>query len=313
MSTRGWALVRALALALAVALLAPVNAVVLLGVPTAVQLLAFRREEPAALAMAGVLLLVSFTGVRADPEALWMAERGWALVVGGAFVAVTTTRPDGGLLGRGLLAVGGAAAVLAVSGMLRPALLPELDWAIRRELGRGAVAAYDWLSRLGAPGLGLDGLPVFGAVDWQVFLYPALLALSSVAALAVGWFVVARFSGREETLGRFRDFRFSDRLVWILVAGLVLFLLPIGEVATRLGENAMVFMGGLYLLRGLAVLFWVGAATLTSAWSATLWVAVGVLLYPLVVVAALMLGLSDTWMDVRRRLLALAAPGSRRR
>lgn len=306
MSRRGWAVVRAVALTLVVALFAPVSPVVLVCVPLAVQLLAFRRTDAISLALAAVLLLVVFQpGGGTGP--LWFAERAWGLLLGGGFVAVTVLWSHASLLLRSLAALAAGIVAVVATGLVRPDLAAELDWWIVQELQRAAGLAYEWM----ASGAGIGGLGpgferrVLAVADWQSVLYPSFLALASLASLAVGWFVVRRLSGREEVLGPVREFRFSGGLVWLLVAGCVLFLLPAGETVRRVGENAMVFMGGLYLLRGVGVLLWVGASVLTTTWSAALWSVVALLLYPVVLTVALLLGIGDTWIDVRTRLTAL--------
>lgn len=309
MSPRGWSLVRAGALVAALVLIAPVSPVVLAGIPLALQLVAFRRSDHLSLALAAVLLLLAFLGAGDAAEPLWYAERAWALFVGGAFVAVTAVRSGRTTVLHGVIAVSVAFLALGLYGLLDPGLLAELDWWVDRRLATASSTALGLLGEVG-------GVPEDEAfvrlVRGQGLLYPAALALASLAALALSRYVVERLSGREEALGPFRDFRFSDHLVWILVVGLGLFLVPAGEAASRLAENAMLFMGGLYLVRGLAVLFWIGAATVTSAWYTALWIVAGILLYPVAVVVALLLGLGDTWLDVRKRL-AGALDGSRRR
>lgn len=309
MSPRGWSLVRAGTLAAALVLIAPVSPVVLAGIPLALQLVAFRRSDLLSLALAAVLLLLVFLGAGDAAEPLWYAERAWALFVGGAFVALTAVWSGRTTVLHGVIAVSVAFVALGLYGLLDPGLLAELDWWVDRRLATASSAALALLGEVG-------GVPEDEAfvrlVRGQGLLYPAALALASLAALALSRYVVERLSGREEALGPFRDFRFSDHLVWILVVGLGLFLVPAGEAASRLAENAMLFMGGLYLVRGLAVLFWIGAATVTSAWYAALWIVAGILLYPVAVVVALLLGLGDTWLDVRTRL-AGALDGSRRR
>ena len=310
MSTRGWALLRAGLLAVAVALTAPVSPLVLVGVPLAVQLLAFHRREPAALAAAGLILLLAFAGLGEPQDPVWYAERGWALLVAGGFVAATVVAEEAGVLARSVTAVGVAAAGLAVVGLLRPGLVAELDWWIERELTTAAVAASGWLEALGADGAG--GVGVARVLAWQGMLYPAFLGFASLAGLGVARFLEGRLAGRQEPLGPFREFRFADGLVWVAILGLVLFLVPDGEALSRLAQNALVFMGGLYVLRGVAVLFWLGAALAGSGWTAAVWVAAGVLLYPLALALALMLGVGDTWVDVRHRLLAVLSGAKRR-
>jgi uncharacterized protein YybS (DUF2232 family) len=136
---------------------------------------------------------------------------------------------------------------------------------------------------------------------WQVF--PALLALQSLAALALGSWVIARL--RRSDAGVFalrplREFRFNDQLVWVLILGLVLLVLPLDAVATRMGYNTLLFMGGLYALRGVGVIvFLAGGAP--SFLTVILGAIMAIFLYPLVLTAAVLVGLGDTWLDVRGR------------
>lgn len=310
MTPRGWTLLRAALLVVAVALTAPVSPLVLVGVPLAVQLLAFDRRDPAALVAGGLILLLAFGGVGESHDPVWFAERGWALLLGGGFVAATVVAEEAGVLVRSVAALGVAVAGLVATGLLRPGLAAELDWWIERELTSAAVAASGWLEAVGAGGAG--GVSLEQVLAWQGLLYPAFLGFASLAGLAVAWFLERRLAGRQETLGPFREFRFADGLVWVAILGLVLFLVPAGEVISRLAQNALVFMGGLYVLRGVAVLFWLGAAMAGSGWTAAMWLVAGVLLYPLALIVALMLGVGDTWMDVRQRLLAVLSGAKRR-
>lgn len=305
MSRRGWALLRAVALAVGVATLSPVDPLVLASVPIAVLLLAFHARSWLAVGVAGLLLGFSFTGA-GSATPLWFAERGWALLLAGGFVLWTLLLPARGVMMRSIGALGVALGAVGVVGAFRPLALAEVDWWVGNRLTAGAHTAYDLLGTA-ALGGGV-GEAIREVVRVQTLLYPALLGLASLGALGVAWFVAGRLRGSADTLTPLREFRFSDQLVWVLIGGLALFLLPAGEAAARLGENAMAFMGGLYLLRGVAVLVWLGAALLTSTWSAVLWGAVAVLCYPVVAGAALVIGLGDTWLDLRRRLRASPGP-----
>lgn len=312
MSKRGWGLLRAGLLILVVMALSPVDPLVLVFVPLAVLLLAFRHRDPLALGVAALLLLLTFQGFGDVTGPLWYVERAWALLLGGGFVAAVVLGHRGGALRPGLLAVGGGFGVVLLSTVVRPGLVAELDWWMGRELGRMAGLAREWLQAIGGgQGWGPELQAAMDrALTWQVFLYPALLALASLSALALARYILLRFQGRESGLGPVREFRFGDELVWIFIAGLLLFLLPVGEVAQRIGENAMVFMGGLYFLRGIGVLLWIGAASVTSTWWAFLWGLAAVVLYPLAVGTALVLGLGDTWLHVRERMARLKSDGS---
>ena len=128
------------------------------------------------------------------------------------------------------------------------------------------------------------------------------MSLASVAALSLGWFLVHKSRAGDRELTAVRHFRFSDHLVWVLIAGLALVVFPAGALADRIGQNAALFMGALYLLRGIAILIWMAAASVSSAWAALGLSALAVLLYPVVAGTALVLGLTDTWVDVRHRL-----------
>ena len=87
--------------------------------------------------------------------------------------------------------------------------------------------------------------------------------------------------------------------VWVLIGGLALLLLPLDGLADRAGGNLLVFMAALYALRGAAVLLVVGGSPGLLGW--LLVALVGLLLYPLVMIAMFAIGLSDTWLDLRTR------------
>jgi hypothetical protein len=202
---------------------------------------------------------------------------------------------------RSVTAIGVGFTVVAVIALLRPAPLAEVDWFIGAQFDRAALAAYQWLQLGGDTALAL-GDAIQKVSDLQTLIYPALLGLASLCALAVAWYIVRRLGGAEGALGPMREFRFSDQLAWLLVIGLALFVLPVGQLATRLGENVVAFMGGLYVVRGAAVLVWLAATLVTSGWAIALWGVAALLLYPVVLGAALVMGLSDTWLDLRNRL-----------
>lgn len=303
MSARGWALIRALALVLVVVFLSPISPMVLVCVPLAILLVADRTQRFGALLLAAVLLGFVFSIAPPQPEPLWFAERAWALLLAGGFVLAGLWMDRRRVIARSVAAVAIAAVVVVATGLLRPVLLAELDWHFTANIGAAAQTARAWMET-GGPGLVELATAVQTVVGVQIMLYPALLGLASLAALGIAWYVVNRLEGEREALAPLRDFRFSDHLVWLLVGGLVLFLLPAGELADRVGENAMAFMGGLYALRGMAIMVWVVTAAVTTAWGAALWSIAAILLYPVALGVALVMGLSDTWLDLRARLQA---------
>ena len=60
-------------------------------------------------------------------------------------------------------------------------------------------------------------------------------------------------------------------------------------------------MGGLYVLRGVALLAWIAPAAAVSTWSGLLLTMAALLFYPILVGFALVLGVSDTWLHLRKR------------
>ena len=131
-------------------------------------------------------------------------------------------------------------------------------------------------------------------------LFPAMLALESLAALALAWAVYHRV-GRARLgppLGTLREFRFNDQLVWGLIAGLAMVLVPGLTAGRGLGANLLMFFGAVYALRGMGVALWFLAPgrivmALLIGFAVLFWHVIGVL--------ALGLGLGDTWADWRSR------------
>ncbi|WP_419949393.1 DUF2232 domain-containing protein [Candidatus Palauibacter sp.] len=268
----------------------------MVGVPTAIAILAFEPPHGATALLALLLLAAAAAGFR-EPTPLWYIERGWAVLLAGGFAVSTALAPTRPILDRSLLTVAIAGATVAAMGAVRPELLVGLDWQVADQFER-TLARYDF-GWLGGP-------PAEAAVRqfaalWQA-LYPAMLVLASVSALAVTVYLLGRVRGEESALPPLGRFRFSEHLVWVLAAGLVLVALPVGAWADRAGGNIVTVMGGLYVLRGTAVLVWLGASVISSGWIIAAWTLAALVLYPVTMGATLVVGVSDTWLDLRSRL-----------
>jgi uncharacterized protein YybS (DUF2232 family) len=136
--------------------------------------------------------------------------------------------------------------------------------------------------------------------DLTVSVFPALLALESVAALALAWGLFHRISRNRigPPLSRLREFRFGDQLVWGLLAGMVIVLIPSLASFRGLGLNLLVFFSALYVVRGLGVLaFFIGARRLAVAALTVM----TIFFWPATAILSLSLGVGDTWMDWRGR------------
>ncbi|NNK49570.1 MAG: DUF2232 domain-containing protein [Gemmatimonadetes bacterium] len=305
MTERGWTLARASLLVVATLLLSPMSPVWFVFVPLALLLLAFRSEDWMSVAVAAVILGLGFAGSR--PGGIeWFVPRAWSLIAGGAFVAVSIGRGRNAWLDRSLQAIGVGLAFVLLIGLARPGVLEGVNWWMTGEIRQAAVAAGGILEQLQGsadPEIRRQlEVAVQRWVGFQQDVYPAMLLLATVAALGLAWFGFERLSGRFRSPGPLREFRFSNHLIWLLIGGLCLLVLPLGRVAFRVGENATLFMGGLYLVRGAAILLWIGATAATTVWSAVLLSLAALFLYPVVLGTALLLGLSDTWIDLRERL-----------
>ncbi len=261
-------------------------------IPLALLLVALPPRSPGVLVLAMALAVLAFLGPRGT---LWHVERGWALLVGGWFIAAVVVWPGGSTISRALAAVAAslvtAAALIGVRGGW-----PAIDHTIAGHYRDVAeTVARTWSTgRMDGDAL------VEWVADIPALVFPALTALASAASLAVAWWVSGRITGMPRPLGRLTRFRFPDILVWVLIAGLALVLMPPADWGSRLGVNLLVFMGALYALRGLAVMVALVLGMVGSSWAVLAVLAiVGVVLYPIVVAGTLLLGVTDTWLDLR--------------
>jgi hypothetical protein len=133
-----------------------------------------------------------------------------------------------------------------------------------------------------------------------VRLYPAVLALESLAVLALAWGLYHRVSRARigPPLAPLREFRFNDQLVWGLVLGITAVAVPTLKAFSTIGINLLVFFGALYALRGLGVLAWFFAP---GRLMVALTIGLAIFMWPLLGVFALGIGLGDTWLDWRSR------------
>jgi hypothetical protein len=298
----------ALGLTLAVVLLSVFDALALVLLPLAILAIGLPTENRLRWSLLGILLWLTATLLSVGP--LSLLSRGWALMAGAIFFALSMARPNLDVITRALITVG---AGLGLGGLvlLTSGQAAELDAAILQHFEMVATVTVGdlqtrmpesaWVAEL------RDATAQIG--ELQARFFPALLGLQSLAALALASWWTRRI-GRSDSpafeLAPLRDFRFNDELIWILIAALVLSLLPLGEPVTRIGLNGLVFMGALYALRGLAVFVFLATGSRSIA-TMVLGALALVFLYPVAFTAALLMGVGDTWLDVRRRV-ALARP-----
>lgn len=276
----------------------------LIFVPFALLLIALPPRRPALLAVAVALLFVGISGGSTDM--LWWFGRGWALILGAWFVVTIALMPRTSFMDRSLTAVAATVATAALLLAVGQTSLEQLDFVVAQRLHQVAAAFAAALSARPdttgrAAALSSEvAATASRAADLQAMVYPGLLAIASLAGLAVAFWAWRRLALHEERPFRaLREFRFRDELVWVLVAAILLIVLPLDGGATRAGVNLIMFMGALYALRGIAVMVALFGAPgpLGVMFGAVL----VLFLFPMVLATTLMIGLSDTWLDLRAR------------
>lgn len=240
--------------------------------------------------------------------------RGWAILLTASFGLVSlwsTTMP---FFSRALFSVALAVGVGFILALSSPSGIARFHHAAGEELTRRVSATLQatqearsspsWRA-LADKVPGLDAMNdesesmMRGLPSKAASLLPALLALESLAALALGWGIYQRLAPDRigPPLGRLSDFRFNDQLVWGLAVGATVSLLPAFEEARNAGYNLLLFFGALYLIRGTGVLAWMSRGRY-------LYIVILGLIPQVFLIVTIALGLGDTWLDIRRRVKA---------
>jgi hypothetical protein len=240
--------------------------------------------------------------------------RGWAIILAASFGLVSLWSTTSPFFVRALAAVGIASGVGFVIALSAPSGIPRFERAASQEFSRRVVSSIDRLQQSMAtpewrqlaekvPALDTwndDSDAAMRAIpDHAASMLPALIALESLAALALGWGIYQRLSLVKigPPLSPLTEFRFNDQLVWGVAVGATLCLLPAFANGRIAGLNLLLFFGALYLIRGLGVLAWISRGRYAVIVILSLIPQVCVMLG----VLALALGLGDTWLDLRRR------------
>jgi hypothetical protein len=280
----------------------------------------WRRGGSLALALAWAALAGFLLAVPPRPgsEAYTDLARSWGVLVAGALGLVCILGWRRQFLGRALAAVGIAAMIAIVGMSFATHGASRIEEVFAREFQlRNSTVLAQWAQ-------GFAGANIAPALrDWAATralalqeasgtfaapLYPALLALESLAACALAWALYHRMSRARlgAALAPFRFFRFSDELIWALVAGMTITVLPALDAMQVVGANLVVFFGALYALRGFGVIAWFYPQSTLGAQVAAS--AVALILLPVSLPLAIGLGVTDTWIDWRRRVRTANSP-----
>lgn len=281
-----------------------------------------------ALVAIAVLMAIQGTSAASGPEvdAFYKLVRGWSLLLAGAFGLVCLFGDQRPFLTRALVAIGVTLVLAAVISAIGPVTMSHASTTVAQEFARRNAETMTTLNTLTSSKDWQDlasKVPQFADMpaeiqkqldalsDFGHTVFPALLALESLAALALAWATYHRLSRARlgAPLRPLREFRFNDQLVWGLIVGLTIVLLPTLTTARGAGKNLLVFFGAMYAMRGFGVLSWFmapGSLGITLGVGflllfAPVLNAIAALVFMLLGVAALALGLGDTWADWRSR------------
>jgi hypothetical protein len=226
----------------------------------------------------------------------------------GAFIIAT-------LIGRGsplsqTLSAAAAAAVGTVGLCLRLGISwPQIELAIEAkgwDTYRMVVALVTRGAISGSAGTSGPLGQLAASVGTVATFTPAVAALLAVAGgtLAVRWH--SRIvGGRVPDPMPFREFAFSDHVVWAVIAGLGVYVAGFGHSSTVLALNVLAVLAVLYGIRGVAIL-WAIALEGRGGGMVLLAVVGGALLLPFVAPGFVLLGLADTWVGFQRRAIRLS-------
>jgi hypothetical protein len=275
----------------------PFGRLALIGIPVGVYLVSFHWRRPFSLVFGVSLLAIMFYGLGGDPQPGAIVWRAWGLLIAGGFVVATALAPARGLFVRAMVGVTIAAATAVLVGFFRPEVFGSVEGHVTAQYNQ-----FYMLVEMGAEEW--EGVREATRMlrDLSLAVYPAMIALASLGALCIASYVARRLEGIEAALSPLRVFTFSDYLAWPLILGLALLVIPLGAWSVRAGGNIVMFMGGLYVFRGLAVLAWLGTTVISSGWWVAVWLFAAILFYPVTLGTALVMGLSDTWLDLRSGL-----------
>ncbi|OLD39107.1 MAG: hypothetical protein AUI57_04550 [Candidatus Rokubacteria bacterium 13_1_40CM_2_68_8] len=279
----------------------------LLGLPLAGLLLVAgpARRHEWAVAVLAAAAAVATLAPRADTPVDALVNA-YVVLVSAAFVCMALLAPTGGDGGRGALRMAVRAWLWGVAGtvLLATVMWGGVPWReIAWQATHGVRAAL--MHRLAD--FSLDAGIVDRVVGGVSSTVPALLALETFAGLTLAWQLHVRLAARPlgPALAPFREFRFGDLWVWGVVASITVWLVPALATLKLAALNLAVVLGALYLLRGAAVVVAFASATGIPVGALVLAAAVSALLaVPLLLLLPGLwtLGMTDTWLQFRRRL-----------
>ena len=304
---RGLGLLMMVGAAFVFAVLAPIG---LLTLPLAALVFCSHpipRRHRLAAALAGGISLWWLAQFGDPPDQVVRA----AAVIGTAAFTMAVAFTSWSLIHRSLVAVATAAiGVMAFTAVLGTSW-PEVRWWVESRIGVSAQIILGWLATSsGAKDGSAVGVDPLLLEDWFVVavplmadFFPATLAIQMLAGLALASVLYHRMTRRPRgTLGRFRDFSFTEHLGWAAVVALGIVLVARFATVKILAANVLVVAGVLYALRGAAVVSFALAMAGGPGVFTTVVIVLAILfMLPVVLPGTILLGVVDAGLDLRQR------------
>jgi hypothetical protein len=286
----------------------------------------FVMFAPAALFALPLALLLAATPPRTTREIVVAAIAGsfsiaWLITAGelpdqlmraGIVIAVAVFVPGAlytrtTVTHRALLAI--AMAAFAVGNMLYAvgSSWGELHWWVGHRAGYTArmLSSAMWIAQSpNGSGSSQFAQLVNDAVRFMSDYHAGIVALELTAGMVLGTAIYHRVAAtpRGTAVGRLRDFRFNDQLGWLAIIPLGVVLLPKLAAARLAATNVLLVLGALYAIRGVAVIaFGISLLRIGGGLGVALVILAALLLLPVALPGAILLGVVDSGLDIRRR------------
>ena len=248
---------------------------------------------------------------RGSPSLVEQTSRSAAALFAGAFLVGTLLEIES-LSSRLLLAAGAAGGATVAwfahlgirFGGLRTALMAEVWTSYRTMFPELPPTPIDGATLAGMSESARGALPARLSANTQAIgdLYPGALVIAALVGgwLAWGWYhrIATRPLGSSPR--PFSELRFNDHLVWLLISSLAVTLFRAPGATALVASNLLFVLGALYWARGLAITRY--AMSRLAAPPLFKIAVTAFLVLPLAFGGWLLMGVADTWLDIRRRL-----------
>ena len=233
-------------------------------------------------------------------------------VMGTAVFIMTLAYTNWSLVHRSLIAMVAAAIGVTAFATVSRMSWSEIRWWVETRIGFSTQITLSWLSASNegnGGALGSGDAMVIQFEDWfdvavplMADFFPATTAIQMLAGFALASVLVRRMDPARHTLGRFKNFRFTEHLGWAAVVALAIVLMTRLVAIKLLATNVLIVTGVLYAIRGAAVMSFALAVSGGPGLFTTAMILFAIVfMLPVVLAGTILLGVVDTGLDLRQR------------